>query len=508
MKITLSTHPLSQIRTELLALPLFSIEPKTKNRLPRAIETLDRKLAGQIAHVLQSGDFKAKKNETLLLYPTRSIGAARILLLGLGNAKEFNFETLRQAAGTTVKATRKTDARKLSMLLPNVGRLNEFELANAATQGAILGGYQFECYRSEKTEGALKSLSLVLADETGAAKARSGIQHGRVIAESQNLARDLSNQPANGLPPAALARNAQRIAKEVGLRCQVFDEKELTQRKMGGILAVGQGSTNPPRLIVLEHKPKGRAKARIPTVCLIGKGITFDSGGISLKPGAGMQAMKHDMSGAAAVLGALRASALLALPLRVVGIVAAAENLPGGKAYRPSDVVTSLSGKTIEVHNTDAEGRIVLADALTYAQKTFAPDAMVDIATLTGACIIALGRTITGMLGSNQALMDQLSKAGERCAEPLWQLPLREEHHQQLKSKIADIVNVGGREAGTITGAAFLSAFTEDTPWAHLDIAGTADTEKPGAYQAFGATGVGVRLFLDLLENWCPLDGR
>jgi len=505
MKITLSTQPLSQIRTEMLALPLYAIAPKTKSRLPRAIETLDRKLAGQIAEVLKAGDFKAKKNETLLLYPAREIGAARILLVGLGKAESTDLDTLRQASAQTVKTAAKTGVRGACMLLPSLQRTKPAQLADAATQGAILGAYRFDAYRAKKADTELKSFALAMADDKGAKEGRRGIARGRVLAESQNLARDLSNQPANELPPAKLARSAQRVAKEVGLRCQVFDEKELKRRKFGGLLAVGQGSINPPRLIVLEYKPKGNQASKAPTLCFVGKGITFDSGGISLKPGAGMHAMKHDMSGSAAVIGALRACALLAPPVHVVGVISTAENLPGARAYRPGDVIKTLSGKTIEVQNTDAEGRIVLSDALTYAGDTFKPDAMIDLATLTGACIIALGKTITGMVGSNQELMDRLTKAGERCTEPVWQLPLREEHHRQLRSKIADIRNVGGREAGTITGAAFLSAFVGDIAWAHLDIAGTADTTKPKACEVFGATGVGVRLLLELLEDWSPL---
>ncbi|MBW2713187.1 MAG: leucyl aminopeptidase [Deltaproteobacteria bacterium] len=325
-----------------------------------------------------------------------------------------------------------------------------------------------------------------------------------IIASSQNLARDLSNQPGNALPPAELARRARQVARDVGLRCQIFDEKQLAQKKMGGILAVGQGSVNPPRLVILEHKPKGTPAGSKP-VCIVGKGITFDSGGISLKPGAGMHAMKHDMSGAATVVGTLRACALLSLPVHVVGLVSAAENLPDAKAYRPGDVITTLSGKTIEVLNTDAEGRIVLADALTHAAKTFKPEAMIDLATLTGACLVALGKTITAMLGSDAELMKRISAAGENVAEPVWQLPLRPEHTQAIKSKVADVKNTGGRDAGTITAAAFLAEFIHGTPWTHLDIAGTADTLKPNSTEALGATGVGVRMLVDMLQSWKKL---
>jgi leucyl aminopeptidase len=304
-----------------------------------------------------------------------------------------------------------------------------------------------------------------------------------------------------------LAREAQRVAREVGLAYRAFDVRELRRRKMGGILAVGQGSVNPPRLIILDHnapprRGSGRRSPRRRTLCLVGKGITFDSGGISIKPAAAMDEMKHDMSGAAAVIGALRAAALLRLPLRVVGIIAAAENLPSGTAYRPGDVVTTMSGRTIEVLNTDAEGRIVLSDALHFARTEYTPEAIIDLATLTGACVIALGKWASGVMGNNDALVERLRVAGEATGERVWPLPLWEEHRKQVRSKVADLKNTGGREGGTLTAAAFLSYFTEGTPWAHLDIAGTGWTGKTGPYQPVGATGVGVRLLIELLRTW------
>jgi leucyl aminopeptidase len=284
-----------------------------------------------------------------------------------------------------------------------------------------------------------------------------------------------------------------------------MDVPELRRRKMGGILAVGQGSANPPRLVILEHKPGGRAT--IPTLCLIGKGITFDSGGISLKPSPGMHDMKHDMSGAAAVLGAMRAIALLKLPLHVVGVVAAAENMPGPSAYRPGDIITTLAGKTIEITNTDAEGRVVLADALHYANATYEPQAMIDLATLTGACVVALGPWATGLLGNHEGLIEAVRAAGERSGERTWHLPLFDAHKEAMKSNVADLKNAGGRNAGTSTAASFLSAFVGDRPWVHLDIAGTGWSDKPGPYQQRGATGVGVRLLIELLRNWEPPKG-
>jgi leucyl aminopeptidase len=330
--------------------------------------------------------------------------------------------------------------------------------------------------------------------------ARPAARKGTVLAECQNLARELSNLPGNALPPAELARHAQKVAREVGLRAHVLGVPELERRKMGAILAVGGGSSRPPRLIVLEYRPKRGGRSA--PVCLVGKGITFDSGGISIKPSAGMEEMKHDMSGAAAVVGALRACALLQLPLPVIGVIGAAENLPSGTAYRPGDIVTSASGKTIEVLNTDAEGRVVLADALHYAKTEYSPRAIVDLATLTGACVVSLGRWATGLFGTNERLIELARLAGEACGERAWPMPLWEGHRKAVKSDVADVKNTGaGREAGSSTAAAFLAAFVGDTPWIHLDIAGTAWTSHASPYQPKGATGIGVRLLLELLER-------
>jgi leucyl aminopeptidase len=331
--------------------------------------------------------------------------------------------------------------------------------------------------------------------------ARAGARLGAILAESQNLARDLSNEPPNALPPAELARAAQRLARELHLHCRVFDVPALRRLRAGGILAVGGGSANPPRLVVLEHGRPRRGGRRLPTVCVVGKGITFDSGGLSIKPAASMVTMKHDMSGAAAVLGILRAAALLRLPLHVVGVIGAAENLPSATAYRPDDIVTTLSGKTIEIGNTDAEGRVVLCDALAYAAREFRPRAILDLATLTGACSVALGKWCSGVLGTSERLVEALRQAGEVTHERVWPLPLWREHREAMKGEVADLKQTAGRDGGTITAAAFLSHFVGDTPWAHLDIAPTASTERPGPYQPAGATGVGVRLVIEFLRG-------
>jgi len=354
-------------------------------------------------------------------------------------------------------------------------------------------------------------LALLLERGSDVRAARAGAATGGVLAECQNLARDLSNEPPNALPPVALAREAEKAARAAGVRVRVLAPAELQKRGFGALLAVAQGSANQPRVIVLEHgaAPRGAKKAtrgaRRPTVCLVGKGVCFDSGGLSLKPSTSMTTMKHDMSGGAAVIAAVCAAARLRLPLHLVGIIGAVENMPSGTAYRPDDIVTSLSGQTIEISNTDAEGRLVLADTLHFARTEFAPAAIIDLATLTGACSVALGKWAAAILGNHEPLAERMLAAGEASGERYWRLPLWDVHREFMRGRIADLKQTGGREGGTITASAFLSHFVGDTPWIHLDIASVADTEKVSALQPAGATGFGVRSLLELLRGWSTL---
>jgi leucyl aminopeptidase len=516
MQVTVESYDPAGAAVDLLALPLFQIGPG-KHRLAHRPAGIDRALGGRISAALATQDFQGKRGESLLLYPGPGVAPKRILLVGLGPEAQADAEALRRVAGAAVGAAATRRGGSVALVAPALRRLRPPALAQALSEGAILAGYRYDTYhtRNENGRGDVSSVALLFDGAVAARAARAGRDIGVVLGESQNVARDLSNAPANALPPSALAREAERVAKEVGLASQVLDVAELKRRKLGAILAVGQGSENPPRMIVLEHRPPGSARRvrgsgskkaaarrRLPKICLVGKGITFDSGGISIKPGEGMHEMKHDMSGGAAVIGALRAAALLKLPLHLVGIVAAAENMPSGAAYRPGDVVTAGSGKTIEVLNTDAEGRLVLADALHLARTEHAPDALIDLATLTGACVVALGKWCSGLFGNSERLLDRLRSAGEATAERAWRLPLWEEHREHIRGNVADIKNTGGREGGALTAAAFLWNFVGDTPWAHIDIAGTAYTEKAGPYQPRGATGVGVRLLLECLREW------
>jgi leucyl aminopeptidase len=501
MLVTAVSRKPAEVETDLLVVPLAQLDGP-QHRLPARVTALDRALGGRISALVESGDFRGKPNQKLLLYPNGELRAKRVLLLGLGTKPDL--DALRRAAGTSVKEGAARRVVKLALAVPALRGVTPAGVAQALAEGSILGGYRFDAYKekSDDAPGEVAALQLCFDRATDLRAARQGVKRGTILAESQNVARDLSNQPGNVLPPAALARRAQAVGREVGLHVRVLGVPELRKRKMGAILAVGAGSANPPRLIVLEHRPTP-APRKNETICFVGKGVTFDSGGISIKPSSSMDEMKHDMSGAAAVIGALRACALLGVRHHVVGVIGAAENLPSGTAYRPGDILSSASGKTIEVLNTDAEGRIVLADALHYAATEFSPRAIVDLATLTGACVVALGRWATGLFGNNDRLCELVRRAGETTCERAWPLPLWEGHRKAVRSEVADVKNTGaGREAGSSTAAAFLAAFVGDTPWVHLDIAGTGWTTRPEAYQPRGATGVGVRLLLELLAGW------
>jgi len=508
MQVTIETRDPREAATDLLALPLPSLDAK-KLRLPSRAAALDRSLDGRLRAVIEAGDFRGEAGETLTLYPDSGAPAKRVVLIGLGPESGVDADAVRCAAGAAIAAAASRKARKLHIVAPSLRRVRAPAAAQALAEGVVLAGYRFDRYQAAKNgKGQTVEAATLLFERGGDLRAaRASARVGVVLAECQNLARDLSNEPANELPPAALAREAQKVAKETGLRVEVMGPAQLKRHGMNAILAVGQGSSNPPRLVVLEHNapPKGKRgkpSPKRPTLCIVGKGVTFDSGGISIKPSAGMDEMKHDMSGAAAVVGAMRACALLNVPLHVVGVIGAVENMPSGTAYRPGDVVAAMSGTTIEVLNTDAEGRVVLADALHYARTRFEPQAIIDLATLTGACVIALGKWATGLFGNNERLIERVRRAGEATAERAWPMPLWEGHRKAIRSDVADIKNTGGREAGSSTAAAFLAAFVDDTPWVHLDIAGTGWTSKGTSYQPKGATGVGVRLLLELLREW------
>jgi leucyl aminopeptidase len=514
MKVTVDSRVPTDVAADLLAVPIGTAK-RGKPRLSPRFAVIDRATRGAISAALGSGDFSGKSGESLLLYPSGGRSRAkRVLLIGLGDEAKIDADALRRIAGRAIGEGTQRRANRVSIAVPSSPTDALPSRIQALVEGGVLSSYHFDGYRSKEDGAPRKPGALSLHLERGGdlRGTRAAARRGETLAECQNEARQLSDTPANDLPPAELARQARAMAREVGLRARVLDVPALVREKMGGILAVGGGSANPPRLIVLEHRlpqkktgAKGKKTARASgpgPFCMVGKGITFDSGGISIKPSAGMDEMKHGMSGAAAVFGAMRACALLDLPHPVVGVIGAAENMPSATAYRPGDVVRAMSGKTIEVLNTDAEGRVVLADALHYARTHYEPSAMVDLATLTGACMVALGRWATGAFTNHENLAERLRAAGDRAAERIWPMPLLDGHKEEIRSQIADIKNTGGRQAGASTAAAFLSHFVGKTPWVHLDIAGTGWTSAPHAYQRKGATGVGVRTLLELLSEW------
>jgi leucyl aminopeptidase len=416
----------------------------------------------------------------------------RVLHVGLGERAQIDGEAFRRAAGTAVMFLKKIGQTKATLALDEWP-----QFAGPAIEGAGLADYRFEQFKDKKT-GALESLEVkVLADDLAGVR-RAG-QRGATVAEATNLARDIGNQPGNLLYPETLAARAVRLARDYQLKITVFDEKKLRAGKFGGLLAVGQGSTRGPRFLVLEHRggPKGQAP-----IALVGKAITFDTGGISIKQAQGMEDMIFDKCGGMAVLGAMAAISRLGLKRNVVGLVASAENMPGGNAYRPGDIITTYDGKHVEIVNTDAEGRVVLADAIAYARKDCKAAAIVDLATLTGACGVALGDYAAGFWSSDDALGKSVLAAAERAGERLWPMPLYDDYARQIKSAVALVKNSGGRLGGACTAAAFLHTFAEKTPWAHLDIAYMAHREKDRADLARGATGFGVRTLVDFVENW------
>jgi leucyl aminopeptidase len=500
VKVTTISGDVQEIVTDLLVLPRFEDEPQ----LAGDIEAVDRALAGGVSDLMASGDFHGKAGELAVLYSRGVVPARRLLMLGLGKRSDYTHEALRRAAGAVARRARDLGATHYHIAADSAlwAGMEPAAAGQALAEGTLLGAYRFLALRTDLADEKpdLETCTLLAPEGDGFAALSQGVADGVIIAESVCQARDLVNQPGNYCTPTLLARTAQQIAAETGLRCEVLGHEQMAALGMTALLAVAQGSAEPPQFIVLEHNT---GRSDLPTYVVVGKGLTFDSGGISIKPADGMEAMKYDMAGAAATLGALRAVARLDLPLHVVGLVPATENLPGGRAYKPGDVIKSMAGLTIEVISTDAEGRIILADALSYARR-FKPAGLVDLATLTGACVIALGHVACGLLGNNAELVAALKRAADQSGERAWEMPTYPEYAEQIKSDIADIKNVGGRPAGVITGGLFIGKFASEYPWAHLDIAGMMSAERTDGYMVKGGMGYGVRLLVQWLRNLSP----
>jgi len=486
VKITVHPGPLTSMDGPLAILALWQNEA-----LPEALKGL-----------FEASDFTGQAKQMLLLYPRGALPAQRLLLIGLGERPKASLDAIRRSTAQAAQKAQELKATSISLNLPSLELDSPAQVAQAIAEGAELGLYRYLAYKSEpkpEHKHQIEKLQIIVEQtENDDLKAlEQGIKVGQTIAKGVILARDLSNAPSNELTPKRLAKHAKELANSHGLKLTVLDKEELKQQGFGGLMAVGQGSAQTPRFIILEY---GEAGPDHPTICLVGKGVTFDSGGISIKPAEAMDEMKMDMSGAAAVLGTLQIVSKLKLPLHVVGLIGAAENMPSSTAYKPGDIIRTLSGKTIEVLNTDAEGRIILADALFYAQR-YQPAAIIDLATLTGAIMVALGTYAIGLFSNDSALAAKVKQAGETANERVWELPLWDEYRELVKSEIADVKNTAGRYGGSITAAAFLETFVGSLPWVHLDIAGTA--WGTGSLQpAKGATGSGVRLLVQLLRDW------
>jgi leucyl aminopeptidase len=494
MKINVLAGKIEKHTTNAAVIPLFENE-----RPGKVAGRVDKALGGRISRLIRKGDFKPKAGAVHLLYPEGRIPAERLLLVGLGKRSMFTLNRLRQAAGKAAPLLRSSGAQGITYVTDAIGNDGE-DLAQALVEGSVLGLYRFLKYKTEKENDLKKELRTItlLTESNSAVKAmQKGVKIGVTIAESTVMVRDMVSSPSADMTPSIIATRAKEIARQFGLKFQVLEKDQMQKLGMGALLGVASGSVQPPKFIIVEYRKGGRK----PFIALVGKTITFDSGGISIKPAENMDRMKDDMAGGAAVLGAIRTAAALKLPLNIIGLLPATENMPGGRAYKPGDVLSTMSGQTIEIINTDAEGRLILADALAYACR-YKPSVIVDIATLTGACGIALGNEATGMLGTSDTFLQKIRMAGEKTGERVWELPLWDEYHDQIKSDIADMKNTGGRAGGVITAAALLSKFIQKYPWVHLDIAATSWSEKERPYTPKGATGIGMRLLTQFLRDY------
>jgi leucyl aminopeptidase len=468
-----------------------------------ATGAVDGALGGMIREVLSTGDFTGKSGETILLYTRGVIPAPRVLIVGLGDSGKLDLRAVRNASATVARKARELGVKHFATIVhgAGIGGLDPQRAAQAVAEGALLGLYRFEGYRSKPPKDWKpdpEKMTVVEFSFERRAALEAGIRRGESIAKGVNLARQLVNTPANHMTPSMMAETAETLARETGLDFDALGRNECKALGMGIFMAVAEESEQEPRLIVLEHN---KGVPGLPTVVLVGKGVTFDSGGISLKPGEDMWRMKGDMAGAAAVIGALGIAARLNLPVHVVGLAPCAENLPGGRAQKPGDVFTGMNGKTMEVISTDAEGRMLLADALAYAAR-FKPAAVIDIATLTGVQSMALGPQAAGFFANDETLASRLTAAAEASGERVWRFPLYDEYLETIRSQVADVKNTGGRYGGLGTSAKFIEHFTEGYPWAHVDMASMSMSEDDKPAKPKGATGYGVRLFTALLEGW------
>jgi len=516
MRTKVSFAPLSEIATGLLA--ILAVDAQTAkgpdDRPQPELLVADPAIQSAASAVLSSGEFKAGANETILLHAPAGLAAKRLLVVGLGKQSKATLHKVRDAAGTAVRFAKPRGIRELALALPanvserlpNAGTADTSRtMARAAVEGALIGDFDPDTYKSDRKDQSIQAFTLAAPPDADREAVESSVAEGVTIGESQNFARSLVNEPGNKLTPTVLGQRAAEMARQLALACEVHSTEKLRELKMGAFWSVAQGSAEPPALIVLRYEPEGVADS--PMLGLVGKGITFDTGGISIKPADNMEKMKYDMAGGAAMLGAMRAIALLKPKVRVVAIVCAAENMPSGTAQKPGDVQTAMPiaedkpGKTIEIINTDAEGRLVLADGLTYARRLGATH-LIDAATLTGAISVALGKATAGVFSNDETAYAKFEDALQVSGERFWRLPLGEEYAELIKSDIGDIKNTGGRYGGASIAAEFLHTFAEETPWIHLDIAGVAWVEEAKPYIARGPSGIAVRTILEWVRRF------
>ena len=507
MRTELSFAPLAEIETELLAVLAADTQTdKASDAQPApALLTADPAVQAVVAAVLSSGEFKAAANETLLLHAPAGLKAKRLLIVGLGKQAKVTVNAVRSAVGVAVRFTKPRGIRALALSLPDLPHVAAARSVRSAIEGAFVGDFDPDTYRSDRKDKSVQAFTLAVAATANKSDIQTAFKEGVILGESQNFTRTLVNEPGNKLTPNTLCQRAAEMAAEVGLGWEIHSTEKIRELKMGAFWSVAQGSEEPPALIVLRYEPTGITDG--PVLGLVGKGITFDSGGISLKPGTDMDKMKYDMAGGAVMIGAMRAIALLKPRVRVLAVICATENMPDGKAQKPGDVQTAMPltadkpGKTIEIINTDAEGRLVLADGITYARQLGATH-LIDAATLTGACVVALGHVTAGAFSNDDETYAKFNAALSTSGEKFWRLPLGDEYAELIKSDIGDIKNTGGRWGGAITAAEFLKVFAEETPWIHLDIAGLAWVEDSRPYIAKGPSGVAVRSVVEWVRSY------
>jgi len=492
MRTEFETRSYADVVCDLLAYPVFEDEARESSSL----KALDKATKGVAGTVLSTGEFKPELHRTCLIHRPARLKAQRLVLVGAGKESEFNLGRLREVASTAARVARQSHCKSVALLMR--GGFPAPESTRVSTEGALYGNYESEIYKTRDVETRdVEELVLLSERKTRRSEADKGIRRGAIVGNAVNLARTLGNEPANVLTPSQLAERALSVGARTGLEVQILERDDMEKLGMNALLAVSRGSDQPPKLIILripEQKPRKDA----PLFALVGKGVTFDSGGISIKPTEKMEDMKADMAGGAAVLAAMSALAELGPKRPVMGLIPAVENLPSGKATKPGDIVKSYMGKTIEIISTDAEGRLILADALAYA-RTLGATRLIDVATLTGACVVALGHVYAGMMGTDQEILERLRCGCRITGERFWQLPLDDDYRKDIRSEIADIKNIGNRWGGAISAAKFLQEFVGDAPWVHLDIAGVDLDHDGRPYAAKGATGFGVRTLIHLL---------